>query len=349
VFAGISSGIWNVVYCNRSFISGSPRIHLMTALATPSRPPGRRRLRAITADSLELPDAVRTAGRHDSLTAHIRATVDAGLRVLLAEQATAGDADEPESVHQMRVAARRMRVALRMDKGAIGPAATHLRGELAWLGSLLGGVRDLDVLTERLTGDGADLPEPDLPPFGEVLSMLLADRSAAADALVDALGGQRYRSLLASLAAEATSSAEDADAPDPAGLMVKPVRAVHTQLAASAESPSDAGWHLLRIKVKRVRYTAELASRLAGRKQREALTELAKQAKALQELLGTFQDTVVTEQHLRELVTDHAEQLSPHSLLVVGRLVERQVTKRDELREHLPAACGDLYRATTAS
>src|SRR5215469_5824329 len=130
----------------------------MTALATPSRPPVRRRLRPMTADSLELPDEVRAAGRHDSLTAHIRATVDAGLRVLLTEQATAGRADEPESVHQMRVAARRMRVALRMDKGAIGPAAVHLRGELAWLGSLLGGVRDLDVLTERLAGDGSDLP-----------------------------------------------------------------------------------------------------------------------------------------------------------------------------------------------
>src|ERR1700743_2497004 len=129
----------------------------MTALA-PSRAPDRRRPRPLTAATLGLPDEVRVAGRHDSLTAHIRATVDAALRVLLAEQETAGRADSPESVHQMRVAARRTRVALRADRGGIGPAGASLRAELAWLGDLLGGVRDLDVLCDRLTADGADLP-----------------------------------------------------------------------------------------------------------------------------------------------------------------------------------------------
>jgi CHAD domain-containing protein len=275
--------------------------------------------------------------------------VDAQLRVLLAEQATAGQADEPESVHQMRVAARRMRVALRMDKGAIGPAANSLRDGLGWLGTLLGGVRDLDVLCERLAGDGADLPEPDIAAFAQVLAVLLAARSRAADVLAGALHKQRYRMLLQSLTVEAVSQAEDTDPPNPAALLTKPVRALHLQLAAAAQSPSDEAWHELRIKVKRVRYAAELAVRLADRKQAATIQNLAREAKALQELLGTFQDTVVTEQHLRQLVSAHPTDLSPQALLVVGRLVERQVAKRDELRGQLPAACGDLYTATTAT
>lgn len=318
----------------------------MTAVTTTDASPPRKRPRPVTAAALNLPDEPRTAGPKDSLTAHLRATVDTSLRVLLKEQATAGDADEPESVHQMRVAARRARVALRMDRGGIGSAADSLRAELAWLGTLLAEVRDLDVLCERLAGDGAGLPEIDLPAFGEVLTQLLASRSAAAEVLVKALEQQRYRSLLRAMAAEGTSQADDGALTDPDSLLVKPVKALHMQLAASAQSPSDAAWHELRIKTKRVRYAAELVSRLATGKRARVLNKLAVQAKALQELLGTFNDTVVTEHHLRQVAAAHSSALSSSALVVVGRLVERQVAKRDELRGQLPKACGDLYRAT---
>lgn len=321
----------------------------MVVLSTESETRARRRPRPLGPESLGLPAEVRTAERRAGLTAHIRATVDAGLRVLLAEQATAGLADAPESVHQMRVAARRMRVALRMDDGGIGPDAGRLRAELAWLGSLLGGVRDLDVLTDRLSSEGAELPESDLPAFGEVLTMLLAQRTAAADTLVEGLRRQRYRTLLETLAAVAVGPADAQRPPKAASLLVKPVRAVHLQLAATRRAPTDDGWHELRIRVKRVRYAAELAGQLAGPRRRATITTLARQAKSLQELLGEFQDTVVTEQYLRVLVADHGDALSPAALLVVGRLVERQVARRAELREQLPAASVDLYRATTES
>jgi CHAD domain-containing protein len=318
----------------------------MTVATTATTTPTRRRTRPLTAAALNLPDEPRTASPQDSLTAHLRATVDTSLRVLLKEQATAGQADEPESVHQMRVAARRARVALRMDRGGIGPATESLRTELAWLGTRLGDVRDLDVLCERLAGEGADLPETDLPAFGDVLSQLLANRSAAAELLVKALDQQRYRSLLRAMAAETTSQADDGALTNPDKLLVNPVKALHLQLAAAAQSPSDVAWHELRIKTKRVRYAAELASRLATGRRARALTELAAQAKALQELLGTFNDTVVTEHHLRRLAATRSSELSPSALLVVGRLVERQVAKREELRELLPEASSDLYQAT---
>ncbi|HEX3592458.1 MAG TPA: CHAD domain-containing protein [Pseudonocardiaceae bacterium] len=319
----------------------------MTAAAL-TRPPARRRApRLITAGTLRLADEPRAAERTDSLTAHIRATVDAGLRVLLTEQDTAGQADEPESVHQMRVAARRMRVALRMDRGGIGTAAETLRAELSWLAGVLGAVRDLDVLCERLARDGADLPENDLRAFAEVLSALLASREAAADVLAKSLAKPRYRALLQGLAAEARSAADDGERIKPASLLIKPVRALHLQLVASAQSPSDDAWHMLRIRVKRARYAADVAADLAGPKQRARILALSKQAKAVQEVLGDFQDTVITEHHLRQLAAAHPGDLSAPALLVAGRLIERQVVKRAALRERLPAATGELYRATT--
>ncbi|HKN99756.1 MAG TPA: CHAD domain-containing protein [Pseudonocardiaceae bacterium] len=309
--------------------------------------PTTRRPRPLTAATLGLPERPRTADRTASLTEHIRATVDTQLRVLLTEQLTAGRADSPESVHQMRVAARRARVALGLDQGLVGLEARRLREELSWLGGLAGGVRDLDVLCERLTGDSADLPESDLPAFGEVLAALLASRSDAAEILERALHRQRYRSLLHAMAVVALGEPDGGEPPDPASLMAKPVRALHKQLAVSGRAPSDEGWHALRIRVKKLRYATEVAGRVAGPKKRADITALTAKAKALQELLGDFQDTVVTEQHVRDLVATNPG-LSPAAVLVAGRLVERQVTKRKALRERLPEASGDLYSATMA-
>ncbi|HEX4723955.1 MAG TPA: CHAD domain-containing protein [Pseudonocardiaceae bacterium] len=315
----------------------------MTALAIE---PGRqrtagRRPRPLTQGQLRLPDEPRTAGRKDGLGAHVLATVDAGVRVLLVEQATAGRADSPESVHQMRVSARRMRVALRMALGAFGPKGEWLRTELSWLGSLLGEVRDLDVLCERLGAEAVTLPEADLPAFGDVLNALLELRGRAAEELVAALGRPRYRSLLRALAdaaarpADARSDTTNENTADE--LLARPLRALRK--AAAKREPTDEDWHALRIKVKRVRYAAELAGRLAGRKRRDEVAEVVRQAKTAQEVLGAFQDTVVAEDHLRRLLTRH---LSPSGWLVLGRLVERQMAHRDALRAQLPAVCAPL-------
>jgi CHAD domain-containing protein len=271
----------------------------------------------------------------------VLATVDAGVRVLLVEQATAGRADSPESVHQMRVSARRMRVALRMALGAFGPKGEWLRTELSWLGSLLGEVRDLDVLCERLGAEAVTLPEADLPAFGDVLNALLELRGRAAEELVAALGRPRYRSLLRALAdaaarpADARSDTTNENTADE--LLARPLRALRK--AAAKREPTDEDWHALRIKVKRVRYAAELAGRLAGRKRRDEVAEVVRQAKTAQEVLGAFQDTVVAEDHLRRLLTRH---LSPSGWLVLGRLVERQMAHRDALRAQLPAVCAPL-------
>ncbi|HYS36096.1 MAG TPA: CHAD domain-containing protein, partial [Pseudonocardiaceae bacterium] len=126
-------------------------------------------------------------------------------------------------------------------------------------------------------------------------------------------------------------------------LLAKPLRRLHRQLAVVAAAPTDEQWHDLRIRVKRVRYAAELAGRLAGRRRRAELDTLVGQTKAVQEALGAFNDTVVAEHHLRQL-----DDLSPAGWLALGRLVERQAARRDALRDRLPAACGQLYSLTSA-
>ena len=54
---------------------------------------------------------------------------------------------DPEDVHEMRTAARRLRAILRAVRSGFDRAWVEaLRSELDWLGSTLGAVRDLDVL-----------------------------------------------------------------------------------------------------------------------------------------------------------------------------------------------------------
>ena len=59
--------------------------------------------------------------------------------------------DKPDAVHQMRVTVRRLRSTLQSFTGIIPKAKTeHLRAELKWLGGVLGGARDNEVLADHL-------------------------------------------------------------------------------------------------------------------------------------------------------------------------------------------------------
>ncbi len=61
--------------------------------------------------------------------------------------------DLPDSVHQMRVACRRLRSALKTFRPLLdAEAVEYLRGELQWLASELGEVRDTEVQRARLCG-----------------------------------------------------------------------------------------------------------------------------------------------------------------------------------------------------
>ena len=58
--------------------------------------------------------------------------------------------EDPEELHDMRVATRRLRAALSLFADVLPVRAQVFREELGWLGRLLGAVRDLDVQLEGL-------------------------------------------------------------------------------------------------------------------------------------------------------------------------------------------------------
>ena len=80
---------------------------------------------------------------------------------------------EVEELHKMRVATRRLRAHLRAARGILVPAwVESLRAEAAWLGSLLGPVRDFDVLLGHLETESATLRADERRAFEELLGRI---------------------------------------------------------------------------------------------------------------------------------------------------------------------------------
>ncbi|MDT7802979.1 MAG: hypothetical protein QOI78_6412, partial [Actinomycetota bacterium] len=103
-----------------------------------------------TPAELGLPDAPIEAGPADPAGHHVRAKLDREIRALLAHEPGTRSGADPEDLHQMRVALRRMRSVLKLSGELVGDGAEPVRAELGWLGQSLGEVRDHDVLIGHL-------------------------------------------------------------------------------------------------------------------------------------------------------------------------------------------------------
>lgn len=212
--------------------------------------------------------------------------------------------DDPEFVHQMRVALRRLRTLMRFfPLFADRQWRDTLGVDLRWLAALLGTVRDWDVFsTESLPaliaadGGGAD--------WNGTLDAARAQSMAARVELRHALHSARYARLtlgwLEWLGALALPPAEGGDAPSLRRHATKRVRRLfgHLYASPSLTSLDTAARHQVRIDAKRLRYALEFFASLASRRTRnETIKTLAR----VQSVLGESNDTMVALQHLEQL------------------------------------------------
>ena len=237
-------------------------------------------------------------------------------------------------LHQLRVATRRLRAFLRVGRAFLEPSwSESLRAEVGWLGGALGPARDLDVLVERLAAEVAALGEDREGAAGLVAS-LDDERADARQAVVEALSSDRYLALLERL--------EHVGEPEIAGEIVplstlwraewKRARKAVDRLSKSS---TDDELHEGRIRVKRARYAAELASVELGRDGKRVVES----ARALQDVLGEHQDATVAEERIRAWAEVGSGGVA------VGRLVELERRRKAEARAAWPAAWKALRRA----
>jgi CHAD domain-containing protein len=235
--------------------------------------------------------------------------------------------DDPEDVHQLRVATRRLRAFLRVARPLVEREwADGLRDELGWLGRSLGPARDLDVMLDRLRTDLAELGD-DAATAGGLVEALGAEREHARTDALQALSDGRYFALLDRLetVAEPPLTGDDVTLRRLFRKELKRARAVFEALGPDA---ADEELHGARIRVKRARYAAELASHELG-KQGDRFVDAAKE---LQDVLGEHQDAVIAEQRLRAWAQAH-----PDAGLAAGRLIDRALARKQQARSDWPA------------
>ena len=199
--------------------------------------------------------------------------------------------DDPEYIHQMRVAARRLHAALRLFAPVLPQHfAESLRAPLSALRTQLGCARDLDVLLAEIVNPVlAALPdEPRLPALASDITNRACTARAGATAMLAAPG---YGCML--LTALESLHAMPAADPALAGLLgfasgrLKHLRDTLRRLAAMTQTDDPQSLHALRVGIKRLRHALEFFSPLAAeRPLRRVLRRLA----AAQDTLGRLND-----------------------------------------------------------
>ncbi len=265
------------------------------------------------------PDAPALAHLVASLTAHVES--------LVAQDPLVRLGTNPEAVHQMRVAGRRFRAILRAARPLLDPSwADALRGEVAWLGTVLGAARDLDVQMEYFKEEAKTLDRQDRAPITRLIRKCKIQREVAQERMLAELRSDRYLDLVDRLrvaSREPKLVHADVALRDVAAQEFRRLRKCVRNLHGH---PSDEELHRLRIKAKRARYAAELAATTAGK----SAWRLIEGLRALQDLLGAHQDAVVGEARVRAFLEAAG---SARAAFAAGQMVERLRRRRQEARD----------------
>jgi len=257
--------------------------------------------------------------------------------------------EDPEPVHQMRVALRRMRSAFSIFRPAVaGPATALVETELRDLARALGPARDWDVF---LAGAGArvSVAFPQEASLAQLLAMGTRRRDDAYRALAGLRAAAAFRQLGIRLALLAGGTAWRAELSERQRVVLDaPLRELAAEVLARRHrrvrragkrfAALDApDLHVLRLAGKRLRYAAEFFSGLFA--QQEARRFIARLTR-LQDGLGLINDGDVAAALMRELtpVPGTGADNSPEAAedlaigLVLGFVAGETEAKRSDMR-----------------
>ena len=247
-------------------------------------------------------------------------------------------------IHEMRVAARRLRTLLAafadcLDEGAV----VFLRRELSWLQHGLAPAREWDVFIAKTLGPRL-ASSPDERGLEWLAATARAKRSRAYVAAQAILDHRRYARLILRF----RFWLDSLDRTEP--VCRTPVETVlssylyrqHRKLLKGLKrgSLSDSGMHRLRLRMKKVADIAELAKPLyRGARRRRFMSRLSK----LQSSLGKRQDAVVA----RQLAAGLGRSAPQSAQATVGAIAESERTRIACQASRFAAVCDRLLRVKT--
>lgn len=255
--------------------------------------------------------------------------------------------DLPGSIHDARVALRKLRSTLvvfrpMLDRGA----STALEGDLRWFAGELGAARDSQVVRSRVTTalHGHDVG----PDEGEaLLAALDTETEATWDRARDALSAPRLVELVTRLDQARLRSIADHDAPPrfvPARIGSVLGELIRRGERAAADAVDDDRLHRLRKRVKRVRFAVASArdGAFEGLGTGSGVGRVSRTLEDLQELLGEYQDAVVTAG-----ILDRIAIRRPQLAGLAGDLAGAQRNAAASIRAKLPDGIHRVRAAAT--
>jgi triphosphatase len=262
---------------------------------------------------------------------------------------------DPEYLHDMRVASRRLRAAMKVFGGALPKRGLRESAkDLNWVGRALGRVRDLDVHLMNLRELFEEVPPEHGDALAAYLQELLALREEARVHMVRALDSRRYAAFL--------DRFDRRLAEGPPATPHAPKALVQARIAgreiilgelnrvlkrgrACDSTAGDAELHRLRIRCKRLRYACEFFSDIYG----PAARKFAKRVVKIQDILGAHHDAVMA----RETLAGFAETIrpgarsAPKMYLAIGQLTAINATRAAEARRKFFKAWEKFDRGET--
>ena len=263
------------------------------------------------------PSAMRLDAGDPAIEA-LRTIIEETLGHLLMNQpaALAGD---PEGVHQVRIAVRRIRSALRLFSPHLEPhAAGLLEDELRQAGRTIGEARDWDVFCDEILVRISETPEG--RKFGEMMkSPAEAHRAAAHEGCVRQLQDPSFRALVLGLAAWVEGGRENSgqvgdkalkrDIADIAEKLLDRLDAKAMKRGRAVGPGAEAGeLHPLRKSLKKLRYSVEFLQSIYRPKRTK---RFLRRLKKLQDALGEINDAAMATRLAEGLAADKHLELAP--------------------------------------
>ncbi|MBN1446731.1 MAG: CHAD domain-containing protein [Bacteroidetes bacterium] len=294
----------------------------------------------------------------DSFAGAARKVLRMYYREMLKQGESAQLGHDPEVVHGMRVATRRMRSAFDVFHDAFIPKAVKgHRRSLRRAGKILGRVRDLDVLIMHMREYAATLTEDDAAAFLPLIREWEAQREKALNALQTYLQSTEYHSFTTVFGAFLDAE-DEGIAPDPIVIegvprkigQIAPVLVLQRYMDimafdAQLERATLDQLHLLRIQFKKMRYTLEFFIDVLGDQARAAIREVTD----AQDYLGKMQD----DQTAMELITafthelDAGQSMRPLSERLNTAPLLTYLAERQSRKHHLLTSFGDTWAGFT--
>jgi triphosphatase len=234
--------------------------------------------------------------------------------------------DDPEELHDMRVAGRRMDAILRQFRSSLPASLLQVRPALKTVLRALGHARDPDVALGDLETFSRELPKSDRESVEPLKQHLLSERGRARAqmlSVLDSMWVQKNLRQLGSLLAAPSAVSQQSSGELALHLAPELIRRRYRKLRKGADlltsTSSVEAYHQVRGQVKKFRYALEAVAVIYGNPADGMLRALRR----WQETLGVQQDAAIAGRRLKSLAGAPPKGIAPETLILMGRLAEQ--------------------------